>query len=510
VAVAPERIRALNDAPVRAGRRFVLYWTTVLRRTRFNPALERAADLARELGRPVLVLEALRCDYPYASDRLHVFVMQGMADSARRLQGKALYHPWLERDPGEGRGLLEALSRYACAAVTDDYPTFFIPRMLGAAAPRLDVRLEAVDGSCLVPFRLAGRDFPSAFAYRRFLQRALPEWLDRLPREDPLARAPPPGRQRVPAEIARRWRAVELAELAHPDRAVAALPIDHRIRSCARAGGAAAASSRLRAFLREGLPAYAEGRSDPDAAATSGLSPWLHFGHLSSFEVVRAVLRREGWTRAKLAHRADGKRAGFWGVSPSAEAFLDQIVTWRELGFVTCAHLADHREYESLPAWARATLEKHATDPRPHRYAYDLLAAARTGDRVWNAAQRQLLEDGTIHNTLRMLWGKKILEWAASPREALQVLLDLNDRYALDGRDPNSVSGIFWCLGRYDRPWGPERPIFGTVRTMSSENTRRKVRLERTLSRYAPASGADAGELRSPKTRQSGFRKGET
>jgi deoxyribodipyrimidine photo-lyase len=231
---------------------------------------------------------------------------------------------------------------------------------------------------------------------------------------------------------------------------------------------------------------YAEARNDPDAEATSGLSPWLHFGHISSFEVIRALLRREGWTPGRLAPRVSGHRMGFWGVSPPAEAFLDQIVTWRELAFVTCAHRPDHDRYESLPAWARMTLEKHATDPR-RVYAYDELAAGRTSDRIWNAAQRQLVEHGTIHNYLRMLWGKKILEWSPTPREALEVMLDLNDRYALDGRDPNSVSGILWCLGRYDRPWGPERPVFGTVRYMSSESTRRKVALERTLSRYAPA-----------------------
>ena len=483
--VAPERILGVNDAPLRRERAFVLYWMIAQRRTRFNPALERAAELARELDRPLLVLEALRCAYPYASDRLHTFALQGMAENARRLARRGvLHHPWVERRAGDGKGLLEALSRHACAVVTDDYPTFFVPRMLAAAAKRLDVRLEAVDGSCIVPFRLAGRDFPSAYAYRRFLQRALPEWLQRLPREDPLARLPV-RRVRLPADVARRWPAADPATLADPGALVATLPIDHRVAPVSsRRGGAAEGEARLAAFLRRGLARYVEERGDPDAQVTSGLSPWLHFGHLSTFEAVRAVLRHEGWTPGQLARRADGKREGFWGASPSAEAFLDQIVTWRELGFVTCAQRPEHREYGSLPSWAQATLEKHARDPRPDLYAYEELAAARTGDALWNAAQRQLLEEGTIHNTLRMLWGKRILEWTASPREALEITLDLNDRHALDGRDPNSVSGIFWCLGRYDRPWAPERPVFGSVRYMTSQNTRRKHALEKTLKRF--------------------------
>lgn len=483
--VALERIRLLNQGPVRADGEYVVHWMTTSRRTRANPALERAAELGRELGRPVLVLEALRCDHPYASDRLHAFLLEGMAENARRLAGRALYHPWVERRPGEGEGLLEAVARRACAVVADDHPGSFFPRMLAAAARRLEVRLEAVDGSCLVPFRLAGRDFPTAYAYRRFLQRALPRWLQRLPAVEPLRRAPPPGRAAVTEDVGRRWPAVRLEELDRPARLVATLPIDHAVGPCPRRGGAAAAEAALAGFVGRRLARYADERDHPDAEGTSGLSPWLHFGHLGTFDAVRAVLAREGWSLERLASSRRGARAGFWGTSAAAEAFLDQLVTWRELGFVSCAMRPDHGQYGSLPAWARATLERHAGDPRPLRYHRDQLAAGRTSDPVWNAAQRQLLAEGTIHNSLRMLWGKRLLEWTSSPEEALELMLELNDRYALDGRDPCSLTGILWCLGKYDRPWGPERPIFGTVRYMSSERARRKLRLVRTLGRYA-------------------------
>jgi deoxyribodipyrimidine photo-lyase len=498
MAVPAERVRAANAAPVCRERSFVLYWMTATRRVRWNPALERASLLARELGRPLVVLEALRCGYPYASDRLHAFVMQGMADNARRLRGRALHHAWIERSPGQGKGLLEALAARACAVVTDDFPTFFLPRLLASAAARLDVRVEAVDGSCLVPFRLAGRDFPTAYAYRRFLQKALPAWLDRLPAEDPLALAPVAPPPSLPPEVTRRWPATDPDDLARPARLLAALPIDHRVPPAPLPGGTTAAGSRLAEWLAAGLPRYADARNDPDAeGVASGLSPWLHFGHLSTFEIVRAIAAREGWTPALLAPRAAGQREGFWGLPPPAEVFLDQLVTWRELGFVTCAQRVDHRDYESLPAWAKATLEAHAADPRPVRYAYEDLAAARTGDPLWNAAQRQLLAEGRIHGYLRMLWGKRVLEWTGSPREALEILLDLNDRYALDGRDPNSVSGVFWCLGRYDRPW-PERPVFGTVRAMSSARTARKVAVEHYLERFAGPSGGQADRFGGP------------
>jgi deoxyribodipyrimidine photo-lyase len=168
-----------------------------------------------------------------------------------------------------------------------------------------------------------------------------------------------------------------------------------------------------------------------------------------------------------------------------AEAYLDQLITWRELGFNMAWHRAGHAQFESLPGWALETLGQHEGDPRPHLYSHGEFAEARTHDPLWNAAQRQLLREGIIHNYLRMLWGKKILKWTANPREAARYMIELNDRYALDGRDPNSYSGIYWCLGRYDRPWGPERPVFGKIRYMTSANTARKLRVRDYMERFA-------------------------
>ncbi|HSF40677.1 MAG TPA: deoxyribodipyrimidine photolyase, partial [Thermoanaerobaculia bacterium] len=175
----------------------------------------------------------------------------------------------------------------------------------------------------------------------------------------------------------------------------------------------------------------------------------------------------------------------WWGMSAPAEKFLDEVITWREVGYNMASRREDFERYESLPEWAQATLAKHAKDRRPHLHTLEEFEAAATGDELWNAAQGQLVAEGRIHNYLRMLWGKKVLEWSASPREALEILIHLNNKYALDGRDPNSYSGIFWCLGRYDRPWAPERPVFGTVRYMSSDSTRRKFKVGGYIERYA-------------------------
>lgn len=492
--VPAERIRTVNAAPLRPGRAWVLYWMTAARRVRESHALDHAVALARSLGRPLLVYEPLRLGYPYASDRLHAFLLAGMAENARRLAGRAAHYlPWVERRPGQGDGLLEALAARACAVVADDFPAAFPAGLVAAAGARLDVRLEAVDGNGLLPIWQAGRDFATAHLFRRHLQRHLPAWLDRLPAADPLARARLPRLAALPRALARRWPAATPAELGDPARLAASLPIDHGVAPAGQ-GGSAAAEARLAAFLDAGLARYPEDRAEPDLDGASGLSPWLHFGHLSAQAVAAAVLRREGWTPALLGPGTDGRREGWWGVSPAAEAFLDQLVTWRELGFNWAAHRADHRAWSSLPAWAQATLARHAADPRVPCYDLPALREARTHDPLWNAAQRQLLREGTIHNTLRMLWGKKILEWSPTPQAALEAMLELNDRYALDGRDPNSCTGIFWVLGRHDRPWAPERPILGTVRYMSSVNQARKHAVKGYLARFGPPAEGPASQ----------------
>jgi deoxyribodipyrimidine photo-lyase len=250
------------------------------------------------------------------------------------------------------------------------------------------------------------------------------------------------------------------------------------------AGGPEAGERAAARFLGEILERYPDERDHPDADAQSGLSPYLHFGHVSPHDVFARLARRERWKLDRLSEDAAGGREGFWGMSPAAEAFLDQFVTWRELGYNMCALRRDYDKFASLPGWAIDSLRKHEGDPRPQLYTLEELAAARTYDRVWNASQRQLRREGRIHNYMRMLWGKKILEWSRSPEEALAAMIELNNRYALDGRNPNSYSGIFWVLGRYDRPWF-ERPIFGTIRYMTSESALRKLRMKRYLEEFA-------------------------
>jgi deoxyribodipyrimidine photo-lyase len=519
------RIAAANAAPVRGDGRWVLYWMTAARRPGWNPALQHAADRARGLGRGLVVLEALRCDHRWASARFHAFVIQGMADQARafgpsgRRPARVTYHPYVEPAPGVGRGLLEALAAQACLVVTDDFPCFFIPRMVAAAAGKLDVRLETVDGNGLMPLRALPKAFARAVDFRAFLQRELPGHLRGMPLADPLAerrdRPALPDAPEIPAAIRARWPAAEPARLLAPG-GLDALPVGRGIAPVALHGGAAAGSARLARFIDQGVERYLERRLDldqPEDPGTSALSPWLHFGHVGAHQAVAALLARYEWTPENLPEAQGphapvtsmkktgaqsaarpppqgrrvrrGSREGWWGLPAPAEAWLDQLVTWRELGFAAASVARDHDCYDGVPAWARATLARHARDPRPALYSDAELAAGATGDPLWNAAQRQLARDGVMHNYLRMLWGKRVLEWRPDPEAAFATLVEFNNAYALDGRDPNSYSGIQWVLGRYDRPWGPERAIFGTVRYMSSANTARKLDVKGYCARYS-------------------------
>jgi deoxyribodipyrimidine photo-lyase len=475
------RVRPANDRPVDAAADYVVYWMIAARRPAWNFALDRAVAWSRQLNKPLVVFEALRVDYPWASDRLHRFVLDGMADNARAFAGSpALYFPYVEPAVGAGKGLLAALAERAALVVTDEFPCFFLPRMVRAAARRLPVRLEAVDSNGILPLAASTRTFSAAAHFRRYVQKSLIAAMPAFPDPRPLRRRKLTALRSLPRSLERRWKPADPRLLEHGS-SLARLPIDHKVGVVAQRGGHRAARAALRSFVARRLSAYGEARNHPDDRGTSHLSPWLHFGHVSAHEVFDAVLRHERWSRRKLPARATGAREGWWHVSPGAEAFLDQLVVWRELAYNTCATRPDdYGSFASLPRWATTTLAEHENDPRQHLYDRETLESGRTHDAVWNAAQHEMRATGWFHNYMRMLWGKKILEWSRTPEAALETMIALMNRWALDGRNPNSYAGYFWTLGRYDRPW-PERPIYGKVRSMSSARSARKVRLSRYL-----------------------------
>ena len=441
------RIRSLNGMGVRPSGEYILYWSQMNRRVDSNHALAHAVELANALGLPVLVYEGLTCTYPYANDRLHTFILEGVEETARRLRDSGIgYVFYLRRRRSDPDDVFYRLAAEAAAVVTDDYPTFVNRRHNQSVPAKLDVRMDAVDSSCVVPMSCLEKREWAAYTIRPRILRLLPEYMHPVP---PLAvrrryrAAPPPFHTAV--------RAAGVPQL------VASCEIDHSVppSTCFR-GSRRDAEQQLRRFLEERLRRYARERNEPAAHATSGLSPWLHFGRLSSLEVALAV--REYAAAHKLI----------------AEEFLEELIVRRELAFNFTRFTPDYDSLDALPEWALRTMAAHRRDRREAVYTVEQFERAQTHDDLWNAAQKELLLRGTIYGYYCMYWGKKIIEWSPDYESALAAMIHLHDRYALDGRDPNTYTNILWCFGLHDRPWF-ERPVFGTIRYMSRAGMDRKT-----------------------------------
>ncbi|MGC9945494.1 MAG: deoxyribodipyrimidine photo-lyase [Bryobacteraceae bacterium] len=439
----PERVRQLNSAPVRPTADYVLYWCQMNRRADANQALDFAVDLANQLDLPVLFYEGLTYSYPYASDRFHRFILEGVPETARRLNTLGIgYTFYLRRRPSDPNDVVYRLAARAAAVVTDDYPTFVAARHTASVAPKLDVAFYAVDASCIVPMACFAKREYAAYTIRPKIHKLLPDYLWPLP--------PAEVRKRFPPRVCEFHTPVTSAHIAG---LIAACQIDHGVPPSAIPGGRLAAKKQLAHFLKHGLARYAAEGNQPSAHATSGLSPYLHFGQISPLEVA-------------LAAKA------------SAE-FLEQLIVRRELAF-NFARFTLHGGDVSLnvlPDWARETMRRHRRDRRHPGYTPEQFERAATHDELWNATQHELLTRGTIHGYYRMYWGKKIIEWSPTYDEALGTMIHLHDRYALDGRDPNTYTNILWCFGLHDRPW-PERAIFGTIRSMTLAGMRRKTNVD--------------------------------
>lgn len=478
------RVFFRNDASPNSENDYVLYWMQANRRFQYNYALEYAVGWANKLNKPLLIYERLSCDYPWASDRFHHFIMEGMQENMDYAREHQLnYYAYLEERPGAGKRLLYSLAENACAVVTDEYPVFVIRDLNEKVSKKLNVPYITVDSNGLIPLGLTEKAPYNAYFFRKIMQRNFIDCYTHPPQKNPLRQLKNQEKITFIDDLLDKYPPAE-KHLKKRDSFISKLPVNHEVKKTGLKGTRQAALGKIGQFIQYGLPIYDEKRNDPDENATSGLSPWLHYGKISEYEIVDAVLDHQpkGWGLENITFN-QGSTGGFFNGDPNIDSFLDQVITWREVGFHFAHHEPSYDQYESLPDWALETLEKHKNDRREYLYELKEFAQSETHDEVWNAAQTQLREDGIMHNYLRMLWGKKVLEWTPNPETALAYLIELNNRYALDGRDPNSYSGIFWIFGRFDRAW-QERAIYGKVRYMTSKNTQKKVKLKQYLKRY--------------------------
>lgn len=459
----------LNGKAYNPDGEYVLYWMQSTHRLDENWGLRAAIRTANRVNRPLVIHQGLDPTYRHASDRHHTFILQGARGTARHAEQLGLHYQFvLRRQRADDRRVVDRLAARAYTVFTDLFPTAGIRERSERFAARVPCRVFAVDSVCTVPSGVFVKPEFAARTIRPKLAKLLDHAIEPVHDDLPRVAVTEALRASLRETIAAGGGLAPLPIASMSDEAlaaeVAACEIDHAVRAVALTGGSAAAAARFARFLADGLRNYDTQRNEAgNGDGTSRLSPYLHYGQIASGRMIREA-------RAAGAAAAD------------LEAFVQQVTTWRELAFNWCVRTRDFDQLAALPDWVQRTMAEHANDPRPQLYDLDDLETATTHDRLWNASQHELVSQGIIHNYPRMLWGKTILLWTESYEQARTWMFHLNDKYALDGRDPNSVGGIMWCLGLWDRPWG-NKPVWGGIRPMVTHRAKMKFDVEGYIAR---------------------------
>jgi deoxyribodipyrimidine photo-lyase len=457
--VNPRRIFHLNDIPVSGGP--VVYWMSRDQRVSDNWALLHAQQLALQGNVPLAVVFTLAPAFLGATVRQYGFMLHGLEQVAARL--KELNIPFILLRGNPPDEVCRFTREHNPGALVCDFDPLRIKRAWhDQVASGSGVACIEVDSHNIVPCRIASPKLEyGAYTIRPKIHRLLAEFMTDFPK---LERHP---------SVWQKSTQTLFFEAGGVEPVLSSLSMDGRVGEVASvAPGEAAAHLHLLDFITHGLDRYDSLRNDPNAAGQSGLSPWLHFGQLSAQRVALEAGRAAGGTE-------------------SGDAFLEELVVRRELSDNFCWYNMNYDRVEGFPEWAQKTIGRHRHDRREFIYSAETLERGETHDPLWNAAQAEMRKTGRMHGYLRMYWAKKILEWTESPEAAMQAAIYLNDRYQLDGRDPNGYAGIAWSIGGvHDRAWG-ERPVFGKIRYMNAKGCGRKFDAGRYVARFSET--ADTG-----------------
>ncbi len=434
--IQQERVKPLNRKGIAEGR-YVLYWMQASPRTEYNHALEYAILEANDLNKPLLVFFGLTENFPEANERHYYFMLQGLREVQSSLRERGIMMAIWQISPEFGA--LE-LAKEACLVVVDGGYLRIQKQWRKYAAERIDRSLVQVESDVIVPVEEASpKEEYAAATFRPKISRKLDYYL--LPLRENYPRIDSLDLEFDSFDVQDVEKAISLLDI---DRDVKPIDDFH--------GGTREAKKHLQDFLKDKLDQYAELRNDPTQDYLSNMSPYLHFGQISPLYIALQVLATD---------------------SPGKDAYLEELIVRRELSINYAYYSDQYDSLDGLPDWTKKTLREHAADSREYVYTLGDFEEARTHDPYWNAAQKEMVHQGKMHGYMRMYWGKKILEWMEKPEEAFRIALYLNNKYELDGRDANGFTGVAWCFGKHDRPWG-ERPIFGKVRYMSANGLRRK------------------------------------
>jgi deoxyribodipyrimidine photo-lyase len=434
--IQKERIRILNDRDMRRGR-YVLYWMQASQRSEYNHALEYAILKANELRLPVVVFFGITDYFPEGNERHYAFMLEGLRDVRQALKKRGIQLVIRHRSPELG---VVQMARGASLVVTDRGYLKIQKAWRTYAAEHMSCPLIQVESDVVVPLEeTSSKEEYAAATIRPKIHRKLKQFLVPLKETDPM--------------VDSLSLAFDSFKIDDVDRTLSKLKIDRSVKKVSSLhGGTEEARKHLDVFIDGKLEHYGELRNDPTVDYLSLMSPYLHFGQISPLFI---------------ALRVSGTRCS------GREAYLEELIVRRELSINFVSQNSRYDSFKSLPDWARKSLKAHQMDRRAYLYSDREFEEGRTHDPYWNAAQKEMLLTGKMHGYMRMYWGKKILEWSPTPEEAFRTALSLNNKYELDGRDPNAFAGIAWCFGKHDRPWG-ERKIFGNVRYMNEGGLKRK------------------------------------
>lgn len=434
--IEKERIKQLNDASLMNGS-FVTYWMQQSQRTRFNHALQFAIDQANKLKLPLIVYFGLTDQYPDANRRHYQFMLEGLKKVQIELEKLHITFVLKNQDPSKG---IISLSKESKMVIVDRGYTRIQRTWRKDVADSIDCPLIQVESDVIIPVETASiKEEYGAYTIRPKINKKLDQFLQ------PVSSLKPNF-----SSLSFDFKSISLKDI---NEVLDGLSTDTSVEpSPLFSGGIDQAQKHLDRFLSDRISHFSTVRNDPSKQVCSNLSPYLHFGQISPVDIALQIL--------------NAKKNG-------STDFLEELIVRRELAMNFVFYNEQYDTLRGLPDWAYSTLKNHENDRREYNYSKEELEKAKTHDRYWNAAQKEMILAGKMHGYLRMYWGKKILEWTETPKKAYEIALYLNNKYELDGRDPNGYAGVAWCFGKHDRAWA-NRPIFGKVRYMSKKGLERK------------------------------------
>jgi len=435
-----ERIKVLKEVESTKGE-FVLYWMQASQRAEYNHALEYAIQQANSLDKPLLTVFCLVDGFPDANASHYKFMLEGLWDAKKNIEQDGIGFEVLH---GKPKQLIPELCEDASILVIDRDYLRMQRKWRESIVADIACSVVQIESNAIVPIEVVSKkEEYSAGTIRPKIQRALSDFL--VPLRHRKIKKPCPDFGILGLDITNIPDSMKVLRIKRS--------IEQKVRL---QGGTQEAKKELLNFIRTKLDRFGTLRNDPSQDYLSNMSPYLHFGNISPLFIALQI-------------QASG--------SQGADAYLEELIVRRELSLNFVHFNENYDNPECLPNWAKETLELHAFDPREYLYSFDELERAKTHDPYWNAAQTEMTRFGKMHGYMRMYWGKKILEWTESPNDAFETALRLNNRYELDGRDPNAFTGVAWCFGKHDRAWS-ERPVFGKVRYMNDKGLKRKFKIQ--------------------------------